>query len=338
MRISVVIPCRNEAKHIDECVRAVYSCELPKDALLNVHAVDGLSDDGTRDILENLMKEFGTLYLIDNARRITPVAFNLGIGADKDADYVMKVDARHILSADYIIKAFEILNSSPEIWGVGGRIINVFESEISRLISLAMSTPFGMGLGNFRTLQKSGSTDTITSPMYPRGVFERIGLFDEELVRNQDDDFNFRIRKAGAKVWYEHEISLKYYVRSDYSSLMRQFFQYGYWKVYVNRKHRTVTTIRQLVPFLFVVYLFTLLLAPAIGLGFTKIYALPAMLYLVLSAGISLSFSKSANDVLRLMRVFGIQHISYGLGYLRGILDFILLNRKAGDKMKALSR
>ena len=97
-----------------------------------------------------------------------------------------------------------------------------------------------MGLGNFRTLSKSAYTDTVTSPMYPKKVFETVGLFDAQLTRNQDDDFNFRVLKAGGKIWFEADINLKYYVRSTFKQVRKQFFQYGYWKVYVNKKHKTM--------------------------------------------------------------------------------------------------
>jgi GT2 family glycosyltransferase len=227
IKISVVIPCRNEVLYIRECIEAIYANELTSEVILSVFVVDGMSDDGTRELVLNLEKQFPNLKLINNEKKLTPFAFNLGI-YKVPVDYIQIVGARHILSSKYLQKSLDILQSNSEIWCVGGKLINEYLNETGEIISKAMSTTFGMGLGNFRTLEKSGFTDTVTSPMYPYWVFEKIGFFDEQLIRNQDDDFNFRVTKAGGKIWFEAAISLKYYVRGNFQGLYRQFYQYGY--------------------------------------------------------------------------------------------------------------
>src|SRR5690606_3501315 len=110
-------------------------------------------------------------------------------------------------------------------------------------------------------------------------VFNKIGYFDEELVRNQDDDFNYRVANAGGKIYFDAEISLKYYVRGNFKNLWKQFFQYGYWKVYVNKKHKAITTFRQLIPPLFVVYLFLLMFTPMVSFVFFVVAVIPLVLY-----------------------------------------------------------
>lgn len=336
--ISIVIPCRNEAPYIEECLRAIYACEIPKGFQKKVFVVDGMSDDKTREIVKQLQVEFGELKLVDNTKQLTPFAFNLGIYEGGKTDFVQIVGARHILSENYLVKSLSILEKK-EVWCVGGKIINEYVNEKGRLISKAMSTTFGMGLGNFRTLDKSGFTDTVTSPMYPYFVFEKIGFFDEELVRNQDDDFNFRVIQAGGKIFYENSISLKYYVRGDFSKLWRQFFQYGYWKVYVNKKHQSVTTFRQLVPPLFVLYLITLFFLPLFWGGvLSKIAVLPFLFYWVLNLLFSAKKAEKITDFFQFLLIFPILHLSYGVGYLKGILHFLLLNKKPSDKQKRMSR
>jgi GT2 family glycosyltransferase len=248
LKISVVIPCRNEKPYIKECVDAIFVCELPKNTQLSVFVVDGMSDDGTREVVSELQKIYPSLILVDNKKQLTPFAFNLGIYAGGKVDFVQIIGARHIVSSNYIKKGVEILQNDSSIWCVGGKIINEYLNERGKYIAKAMSTSFGMGLGNFRTLNTSGFIDTVTSPMYPYWVFKKIGFFDEQLIRNQDDDFNYRITQAGGKIYFESEIHLKYYVRGNYKNLNKQFFQYGYWKVYVNKKHNAVTTLRQLIP------------------------------------------------------------------------------------------
>jgi len=338
MKISIVIPCRNEVAYIEECIDAIYTCELPPETSINVFVVDGMSDDGTREKIAELITRYTSLKIIDNAKQLTPYAFNLGIYEDSNADYIQIVGARHILSKNYLSSCIEILQSNKDIWCVGGKIVNEFTNSVSEIISVAMSTSFGMGIGNFRVLYKSGFTDTVTSPMYPYWVFEKIGFFDEELVRNQDDDFNYRVTKAGGKIYYCNEISLNYYVRGTFSGLWKQFFQYGYWKVYVNQKHKTVTTYRQLIPPLFVVYLFLVLLTPIFGWTLLIMSAIPFCLYLLLNGIFSVRTSKNITQFIQLLITYPILHLSYGLGYLRGVIDFVLFKRKPSVKQNRLSR
>lgn len=340
-QISIVVPCRNERLFIEETIRAIYACTLPDNYSCSVFIVDGMSDDGTRNEIERLQLEFDSLHLIDNSKKLTPYAFNLGIHACP-ADFYQIVGARHVLSKNYLQSCIEIIEKDPSVWCVGGKIINEFINPTGEIISIAMSTAFGMGLGNFRTLEKSGYTDTVTSPMYPAWVFDKIGYFDEELIRNQDDDFNFRVSQAGGKIFYESSISLKYYVRGTYSGLWRQFFQYGYWKVFVNQKHQTVTTYRQLIPPAFTAYLSLLVLSTILFPSIRWIGSWPFWLYLLLGLYFSFkSISFELKDWIKAIKIwitFPLLHISYGLGYLKGMNDFLLFKRKPSDKQKRLSR
>jgi GT2 family glycosyltransferase len=337
MNVSVVIPCRNEKSYIKQCIEAIYASKLDKGIILSVIVVDGMSDDGTRDVLSDLQQIYSTLIVIDNYQKLTPIAFNMGINYT-DFDYLQIVGARHIISSNYIAKSLDVLQTNKDVWCVGGRIKNVFTNRESQIISEVMSTPLGMGLGNFRTLKESTYTDTVTSPMYPKFVFDKIGFFDEQLARNQDDDFNFRIIKAGGKIWFENEIVLDYYVRSNYKGLFRQFYQYGYWKVFVNKKHKTFTTFRQLAPPIFVLYLVSFLFIALIPSYFKVIYLSGIILYGFLIAFVSIKKVNGLASIFQYMLTFKILHLSYGLGYLHGIVNFILLNRKPSLIQMKLTR
>jgi GT2 family glycosyltransferase len=337
MKLSVVIPCRNEELFIEECINAIYSNNLSSDIQLTVIVVDGMSDDTTRDKIKELQSTYTDLFIVDNVEKLTPFAFNLGIKFQY-SDYFQIVGARQILSKNYLMSALNVLKNDSEIWCVGGSVENVYVNKTGEIISNAMSTTFGMGLGNFRTLEKSGYTDTVGTPMYPKWVFEKIGYFDEQLIRNQDDDYNFRVTKAGGKIWFDHSISLKYYVRGNYKGLFKQFFQYGYWKVFVNKKHASVTTLRQLVPPIFVVYLF---LTPFIlFINITLFFLAVSGLFFYGFLAIYFALKKATNlkEFLGIFKTFPILHISYGLGYLLGIFHFLILNKKPSDKQKSLSR
>lgn len=336
MKLSVIIPCRNEVNYIEECIDAIYANEFLDEIDMTVVIVDGISNDGTREKIEVLQTKYHTLKLIDNTQQLTPYAFNLGIHF-KEADYYQIVGARQILSTNYLQKAIDILNSDTSIWCVGGAVENVYINYESEMIAKAMSTSFGMGLGNFRTLKKSDFTDTVGTPMYPKFIFEKIGFFDEDLIRNQDDDFNFRVSKAGGKIWFEADIELKYYVRGNLKGLFRQFFQYGYWKVFVNKKHKVVTTYRQMIPPLFV---FSILLYPIISLVsiFHSAMNIVISLYILLGIIQSARLSKNITDTFYILITFPTLHFSYGLGYLLGILHFLILNKKPSEKQTTLSR
>ena len=338
MKISVVVPCRNESKYIAECIDAIFKCDLPNNSELNVFIVDGMSDDGTRQIVLDLMENYPFLYLIDNLNLLTPYAFNLGIHAGGKVDYVQIVGARHILSNNYLVKSIQKIENDSTVWCVGGKINNEYLNDIGEIISKAMSSPFGMGLGNFRTLEKSGETDTVTSPIYPYWVFEKIGFFDEQLIRNQDDDFNYRVARAGGKIWFEYEISLKYYVRSNFKGLYRQFYQYGHWKVFVNQKHKVVTTIRQLAPPAFVFFLFVSPILVLLGSFFLYLTISLYGIYFLLGIYFSFKPSKGIRGFFKILKTFPILHFSYGIGYLSGIINFLILRQKPSDKQKRLSR
>ena len=338
MKLSVTIPCRNELLYIEECIEAIYACELPTDTSMQVFVVDGMSDDGTRELVTSLTENYDELHLVDNVKQLTPFAFNLGIYAGGKVDYVQIVGARHILSKNYLMQCIERLQSDTSCWCVGGRIQNEYINFEGEIISRAMETAFGMGIGNFRVLKKSGYTDTLTSPMYPYWVFEKIGFFDKELTRNQDDEFNFRVTQAGGKIYFEHEISLKYYVRGTFKGLKRQFFQYGYWKVYVNKKHKAVTTLRQLLPPLFVLYLFTIPLSLLFGSLGSVVYTIPLVLYAGLLILFSVKGARTAIEFFKLIRTYIILHVQYGLGYVLGVIHFLFLNRKPSGNQNRLSR
>jgi glycosyltransferase involved in cell wall biosynthesis len=333
--ISVIIPCRNEAKHIAECVHAIYGSKLENEEL-EVIVVDGMSNDGTIEEIGKLAEQYPGLRLVPNPQQVTPVAFNTGIRA-AHGTYVQIVGARQIISETYLEGAKKILEQDTETWCVGGAVENVYQDTPSEIIGLAMASPFGVGGGNFRILKKSGFVDTVGTPMYRKSVFDQVGMFNETLVRNQDDELNYRITKAGGKIFLNADIRIKYYVRANVKNLFRQYFQYGYWKVYVNRLHNTVTSLRQLVPFFFV---------SGLILGFILSFLIPYFIFIYLAGiflycGAALAFgfeSGGATKGIRVAAIFPVLHLAYGWGYLRGLFEFMLLGRQPASTASKLSR
>jgi len=319
------------------CVDAIYANTLAKQNQVEVLIIDGMSDDGTIEVIQSLMADYPTLRLLTNPKQVTPVAFNLGINHSA-GEFVQIIGARQLISEDYLEKAVACIENNPDIWCVGGRVENVFENHESQIIANAMNTSFGVGGGNFRTVTKSAFVDTAGTPMYPRNVFGKVGLFDEELVRNQDDEFNFRIIRAGGKIFLNADILIQYFVRANYTKLFKQYLQYGYWKVYVNRKHKTVTTIRQLFPAALITFLMVGAVLSLFSVYIFIAYAGVFLLYISMAFFFALKAMNGISQLFPIIKTFFILHISYGWGYIKGLWDFFLLGKSASEKQTTLSR
>jgi hypothetical protein len=188
-----------------------------------------------------------------------------------------------------------------------------------------MSSSFGVGGSAFRTIKdRKMIVETIPFPAYRRLVMERAGLFDEELVRDQDDEYNYRLRKLGFKLLLSPEIKSRYYSRSSLSSLWRQYFQYGYWKVRVMQKHARQMRPRQFVPALFVASLICSLIAAPFSSFASTILLLLTSAYLV--ANLAFSVLAAAKTDWRLLPAlpisFATLHFAYGSGFIRGLVAF----------------
>lgn len=335
-KVSIVIPCRNERDFIGPCIKSILEADQAG-CQVTVLVCDGLSDDGTRAIVEEIARTDARVVLVDNPHRTTPYALNIGLQA-RPFEVGIILGAHSVIDARFIRMNMEVLDADPTVGCAGGWISNEYLGDEARRIGAAMGHPFGVGSAHFRTGARHGYVDTVAFGAYRKEVFDRVGWFDEELARNQDDEFNFRVTSAGFKIFLDPRIKSKYYVRASFGKLGRQFDQYGYWKVYVNRKHRTVTTLRQVVPALLVLFL----------LSFILLFWLVPLLRLPLIAGLAIylvagwaSARKARTvpgDTWGVMRAFITMHLAYGWGYLRGIRDFILLGRKPGESSMKLTR
>lgn len=333
--VSITIPCRNEQQYIGKCLQSIVDCNYDK-SMLSVFVCDGLSDDQTPAIIKDYSNRYNFIHLIENKKKTTPFALNLGLKAN-NADIKIILGAHAEIYPDYITKCIEAFTFDDQLGCVGGVIENVYENEISEVIGKAMQSSFGVGNAHFRTGQKDGYVDTVAFGAYKKEVFEKIGYFDEELIRNQDDEFNFRLLKNGFKIYLFRPIQSKYYVRASFKKLYKQYYQYGYWKVYVNKKHQTITTMRQLVPLFFVLYLFGGALLSLIHPYIMQLYTMVLLLYF---SAATYSASRQTNSITSLFQVvkcFFILHFSYGLGYLKGIIDFFIM-KKSIKSEESLSR
>lgn len=330
------MPVFNEADHIEDAVRSVLANDIAGDRI-EILVVDGMSSDGTREVVEALWRDDDRVRLLDNPERTVPFALNRALRV-ASGDVIVRVDGHAQVAANFIRSCLAELDAHPECGCVGGAIENVNVSETARAISLAMSSPFGVGNARFRTGGAEGYVDTLAFGAYRREVFGRVGRFDEVLTRNQDDEFNYRLLRAGYRIWLSPRIRSRYIVRAEFPKLFRQYYQYGYWKVYVNRKHSAVTNLRQLVPVAFVTAVILLALGAVWSPWLRGALALLVGVYLAAAVSFALGKTRHPGTLARVVAAFGLLHLGYGLGYLEGIVRFIVLRRRPGVRNARVSR
>lgn len=332
-KVSIIIPCKNEEKYIEKNVDSILAQDYAGE--IEVLVVDGMSTDRTREIVGGY--DNPAVRLIDNPAQFTPHALNIGVDAAQ-GDVFIILGGHAFLNADFVSRNITALQNDSKVGCAGGLIHNIYENKTGEIISQAMSSVFGVGNATFRTGGKKGYVDTVAFGAYWKKIHYEIGGFDEDLVRNQDDEYNFKVKKAGYEIFFDPEIKSNYYVRGSFSKLYRQYYQYGYWKVFVNRKHKTITTVRQLFPLFMVL---------GLGLGilislFFPLFMVPVLAGLILYATMAIYFgTKAADDkdeAISVAQVFPILHFSYGLGYLVGVWKFLILRKNPSSRSKELTR
>ncbi len=320
-RVSVIMPIRQEGSVIDRSLGAVLAQDYPRDQL-EVIVVDGMSTDSTRDVVRAMQRNDPRVQLLDNPRGIVATGMNIGIGA-ATGDVIIRIDGHCIPARDYVRWCVVHLQRDG-VDGVGGSVRTIGHTRTGETIAVAMSSRFGVGDSRFRVSPDTTAfSDTVPFPAYWRTTIERAGPYDEELVRNQDDEYNYRLRKMGAKILLAADVRSDYYSRSTFRSLWSQFFQYGFWKVRVMQKHPYQMSVRQFVPPLFVVALLASLLTWAVaGVGWPLLllagmYVSAAMIAAFLVAG-----RRNVGTIPSLLLAFVLIHLGYGAGFLKGLVRF----------------
>ncbi len=324
--VSIVVPCRNEEEYIAGCLDSILASDYPQ-SRLEILVADGRSSDRTREVLARHVAAHPSVVMLDNPQRTTPAALNVAIRAAK-GDVIIRMDAHVSYPPDYIRRLVQGLEETGAD-NVGGVLETVpaDATPTARAIALGMSHPFGVGNSHFRTgSPERREVDTVPFGCYRRTVFDRIGLFDEELIRNQDDELNFRLIRHGGRVLLLPEVTCRYFARRSLRQLSRMYYQYGYFKPLVARKVGRVMTVRQLIPSLFVAGLLgTAAMSPwypAAGAAFGLVAGSYAMLILACSA--AAARREGLRSGMFLAAVFPVLHFSYGIGFLRGIYEHLL--------------
>ncbi len=333
--VSLVIPCRNEVRHIRACLSAIREFEAPPGGF-EVLVVDGMSADGTREVVREIAGEDPRVRLVDNPERTTPHALNIGLKAARGTT-VVRIDAHTRYSPDYLVACLETLQKTGAD-NVGGPWVAVGTGYVQRAIAAAFSSGFAVGGGRSHRSDYEGPVDTVYLGCWPKHVLEGIGGFDEELVRNQDDELNLRLSRAGGRIWQSPRIRSWYTPRDSLRLLLRQYFQYGYWKVRVIQKHRLPASVRHLIPGGFAGALLGLAVLATVWAPSRAALLLLVGLY-VMAAGLAavITAARSEWSILPLLPVvFACYHLGYGFGFLAGVWDFLVLRK--GGRFSSLTR
>lgn len=325
--VSVIVPIRNEREYIQNCLTSILKSDWPADQM-EVLVIDGASDDGTIEIVQAIAKNDSRLKLMHNPRRIQTVALNLGIDAAV-GDMVLRVDGHAEVEPDFVSQSVKALVDHPECWCAGGMVETVNDTVLGKVIAAATSCPIGVGNSQFRIGTFEGYVDTVPFPIYWKWVFDRIGNFDEELVRNEDDELNARVVEHGGKIYLTPAIRSRYFSRSSFAKLWKQYYQYGVWRIRTVQK-RGSASVRYLVPLAFVMCVILSLTMAAI-FPVTAIWVAGcAALYFVglLVGAMMVSRRTGWFGFVTSPIVFAILHFSYGLGSLFGVFWFSILRHR----------
>jgi glycosyltransferase involved in cell wall biosynthesis len=339
MLISVIAPCRDEAADVERFVAEVFRQRLRPGDTLELLIADGRSRDGALEKLQALAARDRRLRLLDNPRGLTPAGLNIAIRQAR-GEVVVRMDLHTAYAEDYVAQCVAALARTGAD-NVGGPWTPVGKGPTGEAIALAFGSRWVSGGGRSHDAGYEGEVDTVYLGCWRRSTLLRLGLFDEEQIRAQDAELNFRIVKRGGRVWQTPRIRSWYQPRERLRDLYGQYGQYGYWKVATLKKHKKPASVRQLVPGLF---LGLLLLLTPLSLADMRAAALCAVLVGAYAAGSGVAAAQLCGSsrrwdlFWRLPPVFAAFHFGFGYGYLRGLLDFFALRRRPGLRFSRLTR
>lgn len=323
-KVSVIVPCYNEQSTIRLLLEALHEQTFPR-AEMEVILADGLSTDGTRDVIAAFQKDFPDLEVrvVDNTRRSIPSAVNRAIEVSR-GEFIVRLDAHSKPYPDYVansVKAHEE-NRGENVGGVW-EIRHGADTWIAKSIAVAAAHPLGVGDALYRHAKLASEVDTVPFGSFRRALIDKVGFFDETLLTNEDYEFNARVRNAGGRIWLDPSIRSVYYARSTLLELVRQYWRYGFWKWRMLRRYPNTLRWRQALPPLFVLSLIGLALA-SIFIPFVRFILIGELVlyfFIMLLAGIYTAFRRQKPYLsFGLPLAISAMHITWGSGFLWSIL------------------
>ncbi len=306
------MPCYNEAGFIEKAVDSLMDEYVRKNAEILI--ADGMSTDGTRDIVRSLIGRGYPIRLLDNKDRYQVYGLNLAV-KEARGEIIVRTDAHALYPKGYVQKCVDLLESTGAV-NVGGVMVPEGHSAVQKAAASAMQHPLGVGDARFHLGDFSGYVDTVYLGAFKKEIFKRVGLYDTTLQTNEDAELNFRILKAGEKIYLDGSLKVKYFPRDSFLKLIRQYFRYGAGRCRTVLKHRELTSTRQLAPvFLVVIILLSL------GIGFWRplVLLVPLFYFVSVVLAVFLSGRKKKNPFLQKMLTaiaIILIHLSWGMGFL----------------------
>jgi len=319
VRVSVIIPMRNEAASIGRCLDSVLA-QVTDDGGTEVLCVDGASTDGTADIVRRYAARHASLRLLENPAKIVPAAMNLGL-REARGEVIIRLDSHAEYAPDYLASCLEVLDrTGADVVGGYMATLPAQDTPTGRAIAAATSSRFGVGGSAFRTGGTEREGDTVPFGCFRRDVFTRFGIYDERLVRNQDIELCRRIRRGGGRIVLSPQIRLTYFNRSTFGGLRQQAFHNGLWNAYTTYLVGLILSVRHFVPLIFVLSLLALALLSAVWWPFGVLLGLDLLAYLAAAAAAALAVGMRRHvSAARLFLAFFQLHLVYGFGWLWGL-------------------
>ncbi|KAA3654343.1 MAG: glycosyltransferase family 2 protein [Chloroflexi bacterium] len=320
--VTIMMPVRNEAAFIAQTLDSILAQNYPAE-LMEIVIADGRSTDNTREIIASLQQQHANIHLIDNPSKIAPTGLNVAI-RQAQGDVIVRVDGHAILDPDYVRSCVAQMQQTGADC-VGGAWESRGKSYVGKAIAQAMSSRFGIGNSGFRVASTSAPpriVDTVPFGAYRRDVFERIGLFNEKMVRHQDYELCYRLRQAGGRILLLPEVRAVYYVRATLAKLWRQYWQYGIWKGRFLRVYPASLKLRHMMPplFVFAVVVSSLLSLIVPSWGWLAGAVLGAYALFLLVALLNFVFRGKSKYLPLLPVIIACLHLSWGIGVWIGLL------------------
>lgn len=322
-KVSIIIPCLNEEKTIAKTLDGIYAQGYASDSI-EVLIADGLSHDRTRHVITEYTLQHPDLKIrvLDNTKRTIPSGLNLAIRSAEGA-IILRLDAHSIPEPDYVEKCVQDLQA-----GLGqnvGGVWNIVPGEdtwIANSIAEAAASRLGAGDAHYRTKTAAGPVDTVPFGAFRIETLQKFGGYNEELLANEDYEFNTRIRQAGGIIWLDPEIRCTYFARSTFLQLARQYRRYGYWKAMMLKRYPGTIRWRQALPPMFVSLLILLVMLSVINPWFFPFLAGITGIYLgiLLVYGIKIALIKHYLPfIIGIPLSIGTMHMSWGTGFIAGL-------------------
>lgn len=324
--VSIIIPTYNEERFIKTCLDSIYKQSFPVDKM-EILVIDGMSNDRTIQIVEKEIEAGRTnIRLFENPKRIQASAINLGVQAST-GEYIVRMDAHCTYDCEYVKKCIKLAKDTGAD-NVGGITIAKGNTRIGKVISFALSCPFGVGNSVFRLGGMDGDVETVPFGAFPRTTFEKFGLFNESLARCEDKEFNHRIRMGGGRIYMSKDIKTFYNNRETIRDIAKQSHHNGLWNMFTLVLSPGSVSIRHFVPLAFVSSLIGIG-AAALGGFFTStglrsfvwVLAMELGLYFILNVFFAIRLVQKTGylNLFLLPLIFITMHVSYGIGSLEGI-------------------